>query len=85
MVHLREAFVSRLALITIPDRRFDRPMTAIYGLCLARQRGSLSAARFAVGFHFAFDYMQLFVIGTPNGAQFPVRDYLMCASWGLRG
>jgi membrane protease YdiL (CAAX protease family) len=26
---------------------------------------------FAVGFHFAFDYMQLFVIGTPNGAQFP--------------
>jgi membrane protease YdiL (CAAX protease family) len=27
---------------------------------------------FAVGFHFAFDYMQLFVIGTPNGAQFPV-------------
>lgn len=28
MVHLREAFVSGLALITIPDRRFDRPMTA---------------------------------------------------------
>lgn len=27
---------------------------------------------FAVGFHFAFDYMQLFVIGTPNGAEFPV-------------
>ncbi len=27
---------------------------------------------FAVGFHFAFDYMQLFVIGTPNGAQVPV-------------
>jgi uncharacterized protein len=27
---------------------------------------------FAVGFHIAFDYMQLFVIGTPNGAQFPV-------------
>lgn len=27
---------------------------------------------FAVGFHVAFDYMQLFVIGTPNGAQFPV-------------
>src|SRR5205823_9783872 len=26
---------------------------------------------FAVGFHFAFDYMQLFVIGTPNGARFP--------------
>jgi hypothetical protein len=26
---------------------------------------------FAVGFHFAFDYMQLFVIGTPNGAQAP--------------
>jgi uncharacterized protein len=27
---------------------------------------------FAVGFHIAFDYMQLFVIGTPNGARFPV-------------
>ncbi len=27
---------------------------------------------FAVGFHVAFDYMQLFIIGTPNGAQVPV-------------
>lgn len=27
---------------------------------------------FAVGFHIAFDYMQLFVIGTPNGSYFPV-------------
>jgi uncharacterized protein len=27
---------------------------------------------FAVGFHSAFDYMQLFVIGTPNGGQVPV-------------
>jgi len=27
---------------------------------------------FAVGFHVAFDYMQLFVIGTPNGARIPV-------------
>jgi uncharacterized protein len=27
---------------------------------------------FAVGFHIAFDYMQLFVIGTPNGTQIPV-------------
>src|SRR3979411_2105774 len=26
---------------------------------------------FAVGFHIAFDYMQLFVIGTPNGARVP--------------
>jgi CAAX protease family protein len=26
---------------------------------------------FAVGFHSAFDYMQLFVIGTPNGSQVP--------------
>lgn len=26
---------------------------------------------FAVGFHIAFDYMQLFVIGTPNGEQVP--------------
>lgn len=27
---------------------------------------------FAVGFHLAFDYMQLFVIGTPNGGRVPV-------------
>jgi hypothetical protein len=27
---------------------------------------------FAVGFHVAFDYMQLFVIGTPNGGLIPV-------------
>jgi membrane protease YdiL (CAAX protease family) len=27
---------------------------------------------FAVGFHSAFDYMQLFVIGTPNGSAIPV-------------
>lgn len=27
---------------------------------------------FAVGFHIAFDYMQFFVIGTPNGGQVPV-------------
>lgn len=26
---------------------------------------------FAVGFHISFDYMQLFVIGTPNGARLP--------------
>jgi hypothetical protein len=26
---------------------------------------------FAVGFHIAFDYMQLFVIGTPNGTRVP--------------
>jgi hypothetical protein len=27
---------------------------------------------FAVGLHFSFDYMQFFVIGTPNGSQVPV-------------
>jgi membrane protease YdiL (CAAX protease family) len=27
---------------------------------------------FAVGFHIAYDFMQLFVIGTPNGGQIPV-------------
>jgi len=27
---------------------------------------------FAVGLHVAYDYMQLFVIGTPNGGHFPV-------------
>jgi uncharacterized protein len=38
-------------------------------LCYSvRQTGTLW---FAVGFHVAFDYMQLFVIGTPNGARVP--------------
>ena len=27
---------------------------------------------FAVGFHVAYDYMQLFIIGTPNGSRVPV-------------
>jgi len=31
---------------------------------------------FAVGFHIAFDYIQLFVIGTPNGSQLPVGRFL---------
>jgi CAAX protease family protein len=30
----------------------------------------------AAGFHFAFDYMQFFVIGTPNGSQHPVGTLL---------
>lgn len=35
---------------------------------------------FAVGLHAAFDYMQLFVIGTPNGSQVPV-DHLLNTSF----
>lgn len=31
---------------------------------------------FAVGFHIAFDFMQLFVIGTPNGSRIPVGHML---------
>ena len=31
---------------------------------------------FAVGFHFAFDYMQLFVVGTQNGSRLPERRLL---------
>jgi ABC-type polysaccharide transport system permease subunit len=31
---------------------------------------------FAVGLHIAFDYMQLFVIGTPNGGAVPVNRLL---------
>ncbi|MBV9074486.1 MAG: CPBP family intramembrane metalloprotease [Acidobacteria bacterium] len=31
---------------------------------------------FAVGFHIAFDYMQLFVIGTPNGGRVPAKHLL---------
>jgi uncharacterized protein len=43
---------------------------------------------FAVGFHIAFDYSQLFVIGTPNGAQFPVGrllDARFDGPWWLTG
>jgi len=43
---------------------------------------------FAVGFHIAFDYMQLFVIGTPNGGQFPVGrllDVRFDGPWWLTG
>jgi len=43
---------------------------------------------FAVGFHIAFDYMQLFVIGTPNGSQFPagrLLDVTFDGPWWLTG
>lgn len=43
---------------------------------------------FAIGFHVAFDYMQLFVIGTPNGAAFPVGrllDVRFDGPWWLTG
>jgi len=39
---------------------------------------------FAVGFHIAFDYMQLFVIGTPNGSQLPVGRLLDVSFAGPR-
>ncbi|HXS08104.1 MAG TPA: CPBP family intramembrane glutamic endopeptidase [Rhizomicrobium sp.] len=50
-----------------------------------RQTGTLW---WAVGFHAAFDYMQLFVIGTPNGGQFPVGRLLdshFDGPWWLTG
>ena len=43
---------------------------------------------FAVGFHIAFDYMQLFVIGTPNGSHVPVGrllDVRFDGPWWLTG
>jgi uncharacterized protein len=43
---------------------------------------------FAIGFHIAFDYMQLFVIGTPNGSAFPVGrllDVRFDGPWWLTG
>lgn len=49
-------------------------VTLSLALCLSfRRSGTLW---FAVGFHVAFDYMQFFVIGTPNGEQVPV-DHLL--------
>ncbi|HEY2835024.1 MAG TPA: CPBP family intramembrane glutamic endopeptidase [Rhizomicrobium sp.] len=43
---------------------------------------------FAVGFHIAFDYMQLFVIGTPNGSLLPMGrllDVRFDGPWWLTG
>jgi membrane protease YdiL (CAAX protease family) len=43
---------------------------------------------FAVGFHIAFDFMQLFVIGTPNGSRLPVGrllDVSFEGPWWLTG
>jgi uncharacterized protein len=40
---------------------------------------------FAVGFHIAFDYMQLFVIGSPNGDRVPVGRLLTYAFRDRRG
>jgi uncharacterized protein len=37
---------------------------------------------FAVGFHIAFDYMQLFVIGTPNGSRVPQGRLLDASFYG---
>ena len=37
---------------------------------------------FAVGFHIAFDYMQLFVIGTPNGSLLPIGRLLRASFHG---
>jgi hypothetical protein len=40
---------------------------------------------FAVGFHSAFDYMQLFVVGTANGARAPQGRLLTRGSMGRLG
>lgn len=68
-----------IALLFAADHYFFKPGENIWDvitlvsislmLCYSVLR--TGALWFAVGFHIAFDYMQLFVIGTPNGSQIP--------------
>lgn len=68
-----------IALLFAADHYFFKPGENVWDvitlvsisllLCYSVLR--TGALWFAVGFHIAFDYMQLFVIGTPNGTQIP--------------
>ena len=68
-----------IALLFAADHYFSKPGENVWDvitlvsisllLCISVLRtGTLW---FAVGFHIAFDFMQLFVIGTPNGSHIP--------------
>lgn len=51
---------------------YDVITLAGLGLALCYSLLRTGTLWFAVGFHVAFDFMQFFVIGTPNGGQVPV-------------
>jgi membrane protease YdiL (CAAX protease family) len=69
-----------LSLMFTADHYFFKPGENIWDvislfalgffICLSVRR--TGALWFGVGFHIAFDFVQLFVIGTPNGGQLPV-------------
>lgn len=69
-----------LSLMFTADHYFFKPGENIWDvislfslglfICMSVQR--TGALWFGVGFHIAFDFVQLFVIGTPNGGQVPV-------------
>lgn len=69
-----------IALLFAADHYFFKPGENIWdvitlvslSLLLSYSMRRTGTLWFAVGFHIAFDYMQLFVIGTPNGSQIPV-------------
>ena len=68
-----------IALIFAADHYFYKPGENVWdvitlvslSLCLCYSVLQTGTLWFAVGFHVAFDYMQLVVIGTPNGSQVP--------------
>jgi membrane protease YdiL (CAAX protease family) len=69
-----------IALIFAADHYFTKPgeniwdVVTLVSLSLLMSYTVLRTGTlwFAVGFHVAFDYAQLFIIGTPNGSQIPV-------------
>lgn len=73
-----------IALIFAAEHYFFKPGENVWdvitlaslSLLLSYSMLRIGTLWFAVGFHIAFDYMQLFVIGTPNGDQVPVARLL---------
>ena len=85
-----------VALVFTADHYFTKPGENIWDVITLMSLSllmSYSVLRtgtlwFAVGFHIAFDFMQLFVIGTPNGSQLPVGrllDVSFQGPWWLTG
>lgn len=63
--------------LTKPDENFiDIANIVLFGLLLCLTLRRTGTLWLAVGFHFAFDFMQFFVIGTRNGGAAPVGHLL---------
>lgn len=67
------------------ENAFDFVSLALLGLLACYTYGMTGSLWLALGFHWGFDVMQLFVIGSPNGTQNPVGALLDAtfrgASW----